>query len=103
MQAETQKMRKQDRVNLSSLSYYLCALHVAYHFLSASLWQNSPPRVQKMAVLDESKFDRETIHGAPSPMIQQLLLVDSLRVPNTEALALQRSSYSQQQRACTMI
>src|SRR6516162_5223393 len=40
-----------------------------------------------MAVLHESTFDRLAIHSALAPVVQRLLLVDPVLVPDMEALA----------------
>src|SRR6516165_9511179 len=39
-----------------------------------------------MAVLHESTFDRLAIHSALAPVVQRLLLVDPVLVPDLEAL-----------------
>src|SRR5262249_11014730 len=69
---------------------HLCALHVPCHFSQLNRWQESPTRKQKMAVLYESRVDRMTIHGASAPVVQQLLWVNPLLVPDSKALALYR-------------
>lgn len=66
----------------------LCALPVSCHFLPPNLWRNSPPPDQKIVVLDESTFDRSTVHGAAAPVVQGFVLIQVHHASYGESLAL---------------